>query len=364
MADAPKTLADRFSDLLTGSRDLALALGVMCILLMLIMPLPGWLLDMGLAVSITISVLILMTALFIEKPLQLSSFPTILLIATMLRLALNLASTRLILTNGHEGTHAAGSIIEAFGSFLMGGSAIIGITIFLMLILINFVVITKGSGRIAEVAARFSLDAMPGKQMAIDADLSAGLIDENTARARRKEIEDESTFYGSMDGAAKFVKGDAIACLILTAVNIIVGLIMGIVVHDVAAGEAFRTYTVLTIGDGLVSQIPALIVSTAAGLMVTKSGVAGRTDQALFGQLTRYPVRPVRHSGRAVRLWRLVAHQKQRRQRGGGGCRSARAGTGLRNGSGRADFRSARYGPDPNRTGLCALEPGERRQRL
>ncbi|MEM8800226.1 MAG: flagellar biosynthesis protein FlhA [Pseudomonadota bacterium] len=272
-----------------GSSDLALALGVMGIILMLIMPMPSWMLDFMLAVSITFSVLILMTSLFIEKPLQLSSFPTILLMATMMRLGLNLASTRLILSNGHEGTGAAGGVIEAFGSFLMGGQAIIGITIFAILVIVNFVVITKGSGRIAEVAARFSLDSMPGKQMAIDADLSAGLIEEDAARTRRRELEDESTFFGSMDGASKFVRGDAVAGLMITFVNIIVGIIVGVTSHEMAFSEAFQTYTVLTIGDGLVSQIPALIVSTAAGLLVTKAGISGRTDKALVSQLTNYP---------------------------------------------------------------------------
>ncbi len=272
-----------------GSRDVLLGLGVMLIIMMLIVPIPTLLLDIGLAISITLSVMILMTALFIEKPLQLSSFPTILLVVTMLRLGLNLASTRLILAHGHEGPDAAGSIIEAFGSFLMGGDTIIGITIFVILVIINFIVITKGAGRIAEVAARFSLDAMPGKQMAIDADLSAGLVDEKQARERRKELEDESTFFGSMDGASKFVRGDAVAGLLVTAVNIIVGLIVGIGTHDVDAATAFKTYTILTVGDGLVSQVPALIVSIAAGMLVTKGGMTGKTDEALVGQLTKYP---------------------------------------------------------------------------
>ena len=271
------------------SRDLALALTVAAIIGMLILPMPGWLLDFGLAISITVSVMILMTALFIEKPLQLSSFPTILLIATMLRLGLNIASTRLILGHGHEGTHAAGGVIGAFGEFLMGGETVIGLTIFAILVVINFVVITKGAGRIAEVAARFSLDAMPGKQMAIDADLSAGMISEQEARERRSEIEAESGFYGAMDGASKFVKGDAIAGLLITGINIFVGLIIGIAIHGLPFGEAFETYTILTVGDGLVSQIPALIVSTAAGLLVSKGGIAGKTGAALSEQLGRYP---------------------------------------------------------------------------
>ena len=270
-------------------RDLALAFGVMAIIGMLILPIPPALLDFGLTLSITASVMILMTALFIEKPLQLSSFPTILLIVTMLRLGLNLASTRLILSHGHEGTHAAGGVIAAFGEFLMGGQTVIGLTIFMILIVINFVVITKGAGRIAEVGARFSLDAMPGKQMAIDADLSAGTITEDQARERRTEIEAESGFYGAMDGASKFVKGDAVAGLLITAINVFVGLIIGVAIHGVPFGEAFETYTILTVGDGLVSQIPALIVSTAAGLLVSKGGISGKTGEALFNQLGRFP---------------------------------------------------------------------------
>lgn len=281
--------ANRLLASLAANRDLALAIGVVAIIGMLILPMPGWLLDFGLALSITLSAMILMTALFIEKPLQLSAFPTILLIATMLRLGLNLASTRLILGHGHEGSHAAGGVIAAFGEFLIGGDTIIGLTIFAILLVINFVVITKGAGRIAEVAARFSLDAMPGKQMAIDADLSAGMIDEAQARARRAEVEAESGFFGAMDGASKFVKGDAIAALLITVINVVVGLIIGVGTHGVAFGQAFHTYTLLTVGDGLVSQIPALIVSTAAGLLVSKAGVAGKTGAALGEQLGRYP---------------------------------------------------------------------------
>ncbi len=272
-----------------ANRDMALALGVVAIIGMLILPMPGWMLDFGLALSITISVMILMTSLFIDKPLQLSAFPTILLISTMLRLGLNIASTRLILAHGHEGPDAAGGVIAAFGEFLVGGDTVIGLTIFAILIVINFVVITKGAGRIAEVAARFSLDSMPGKQMAIDADLNAGTITEPQARERRAEIEAESGFYGAMDGASKFVKGDAIAALLITAINVLVGLVIGVMVHEVPLAEAFHTYTLLTVGDGLVSQIPALIVSTAAGLLVSKGGVAGKTGAALGDQLGRYP---------------------------------------------------------------------------
>lgn len=272
-----------------ANRDMALAVGVVAIIGMLILPMPGWMLDMGLALSITLSVMILMTALFIEKPLQLSAFPTILLIATMLRLGLNLASTRLILAHGHEGPDAAGGVIAAFGDLLIGGDTIIGLTIFAILIVINFVVITKGAGRIAEVVARFSLDSMPGKQMAIDADLNAGTIDETQARERRGEVEAESGFYGAMDGASKFVKGDAVAALLITAINVLVGLVIGVGVHGVPFGEAFHSYTLLTVGDGLVSQIPALIVSIAAGLLVSKGGVAGKTGAALGDQLGRFP---------------------------------------------------------------------------
>ncbi|MBV6658767.1 MAG: flagellar biosynthesis protein FlhA [Devosiaceae bacterium] len=269
--------------------DLALAFGVMTILVVLIMPMPPIMLDLFLAVSIIFSVLVLMTALFIHKPLEFSAFPAVLLIATMMRLALNLASTRLILSDGHTGPDAAGEVIEAFGSFVMGGNFVIGLIVFAILIIVNFVVITKGSGRIAEVAARFTLDAMPGKQMAIDADLSAGLINEDEARARRKDLEDESSFFGAMDGASKFVRGDAIAGLLITFINIIGGIIIGVAQMELSFAEAGRAYTLLTVGDGLVSQIPALIVSTAAGLLVSKAGVSGAADKALVDQLSGYP---------------------------------------------------------------------------
>jgi len=269
--------------------DIALAIGVMAILVVLLLPLPATLLDMALAVSIILSVLILMTALFIQAPLEFSAFPTVLLIATMLRLSLNLASTRLILSRGHEGTAAAGHVIEAFGNFVMGGNFVIGIIVFTILVIVNFVVITKGSGRIAEVAARFHLDAMPGKQMAIDADLSAGLINETEARRRRKTLEDESSFYGAMDGASKFVRGDAVAGLLVVFINVIGGMIIGIAQQGLSFADAARTYTLLTVGDGLVTQVPALIVSTAAGLLVAKAGVSGAADKALIGQLSGYP---------------------------------------------------------------------------
>ncbi len=269
--------------------DIALALAVMGILVVLIVPLPPMLLDLLIAVSIILSVLILMTALFIETPIEFSAFPTVLLIATMFRLALNLASTRLILSHGHEGTGAAGGVIQSFGAFVMGGNFVIGLIVFAILVLVNFVVITKGSGRIAEVAARFTLDAMPGKQMAIDADLSVGLINEDQARARRKALEDESSFYGAMDGASKFVRGDAVAGLIVVFINIVGGIVIGVAQQGMSFADAARTYTLLTVGDGLVTQVPALIVSTAAGLLVSKAGVSGAADKALGKQLSGYP---------------------------------------------------------------------------
>jgi flagellar biosynthesis protein FlhA len=269
--------------------DLALAFGILTILVVLILPLPSLVLDLFLAISITLSILILMTSLFIQTPLEFSAFPTILLISTMLRLSLNLASTRLILARGHEGTDAAGHVIEAFGSFVMGGNFVIGIIVFAILVIVNFVVITKGSGRIAEVAARFHLDSMPGKQMAIDADLSAGLIDEKVAKERRKALEDESGFFGAMDGASKFVRGDAVAGLLVVFINVVGGIIIGVAQQGLSFSEAGHTYTLLTVGDGLVTQIPALIVSTAAGLLVSKAGVSGAADKALMKQLSGYP---------------------------------------------------------------------------
>jgi flagellar biosynthesis protein FlhA len=269
--------------------DIALAIGVLTILVVLILPLPPLLLDCALAISIILSVLILMTALFIQTPLEFSSFPTVLLIATMLRLSLNLASTRLILAHGHEGTDAAGHVIEAFGNFVMSGNFVIGIIVFTILVIVNFVVITKGSGRIAEVAARFHLDAMPGKQMAIDADLSAGLIDEKQARVRRKQLEDEGGFFGAMDGASKFVRGDAIAGLLVVFINVIGGMVIGIMQQSLSFADAAHSYTILTVGDGLVTQVPALIVSTAAGLLVSKAGISGAADKALISQLSGYP---------------------------------------------------------------------------
>ncbi|HMA52634.1 MAG TPA: FHIPEP family type III secretion protein, partial [Magnetospirillaceae bacterium] len=269
--------------------DLLFAIGVTMLLVSLILPMPTWLLDISLAMSLTFSVMILMTAIFIEKPVDFSSFPTVLLLSTLMRLALNLASARLILAHGHEGTAGAGRVIEAFASFVMSGSFIIGVIVFAILIIVNFVVITKGSTRIAEVAARFTLDAMPGKQMAIDADLSAGLIDEKEARRRRKALEDESGFFGAMDGASKFVRGDAIAGLLVVFINIIGGMIIGIAQQGITFADAAASYTVLTVGDGLVTQVPALIVSTAAGLLVSKAGVSGAADKALIKQFSGYP---------------------------------------------------------------------------
>lgn len=287
--------ADRMPGLTAGLRrftpgsDIGLAIGVVLLLSVLVVPLPTVLLDAGLAISITLSVLMLMVALLLVRPLDFTSFPTLLLLTTLLRLSLNVATTRLILSHGNEGPLAAGHVVAAFGGFLMGGDVIIGLIIFMILMVVNFMVITKGSGRIAEVAARFSLDAMPGKQMAIDADLSAGMIDEATARQRRRDLEGESGFYGAMDGAAKFVRGDAIAGLIITAINILGGLAIGVLRHKMPFAEAAATFTTLTAGDGLVSQIPALLVSTAAGIVVTKGGMEGSADAALMRQLGGNP---------------------------------------------------------------------------
>src|SRR5271165_3581589 len=275
------TLSIKIPSVLSGLRrfapgsDIGLALGVIALLSVLVLPLPTVLLDLGLALSITASVLVLMTALFLKRPLDFTSFPTLLLLTTLLRLSLDVATARLILSHGNEGPTAAGYVVAAFGGFLMGGDVVIGLIIFAILLVVNFMVITKGSGRIAEVAARFSLDAMPGKQMAIDADLSAGLIDEKAARERRKALEDESGFFGAMDGASKFVRGDAIAGLLVVFINIIGGIIIGVAQQGLGFAEAAQTYTLLTVGDGLVTQIPALIVSTAAGLLVSKAGVSG-----------------------------------------------------------------------------------------
>jgi flagellar biosynthesis protein FlhA len=280
-------LSTFFTGVLTG--QVLMGAGVVGLVVLLIIPLPAFLLDFLLAISVTSSVLILMTALFIRKPLEFSAFPAVLLVATMFRLGLNIASTRLILSHGHEGPDAAGEIIAAFGDFIMGGNFVIGIIVFIILVIVNFVVITKGSTRIAEVAARFSLDAMPGKQMAVDADLSAGLISEDEARRRRKELEGESNFFGAMDGASKFVRGDAVAGLIITAINLVGGIAIGIGRHGMGFGEAVTTFSMLTVGDGLVTQIPALLVSVAAGIVVTKGSTEGTADQALMEQLASSP---------------------------------------------------------------------------
>ncbi|MBV8061615.1 MAG: FHIPEP family type III secretion protein, partial [Alphaproteobacteria bacterium] len=266
-----------------------LGIALMIILTILVVPIPPFVVDMGLALSITFSVIVLMTVLFIGKPLEFSSFPTVLLIATLIRLSLNLGTTRLVLTHGNDGTDAAGHVVQAFASLVMGGDFIIGVIVFAILTIVNFVVITKGSGRIAEVAARFTLDAMPGKQMAIDADLSSGLINEDEARKRRKELEQESNFFGSMDGAAKFVRGDAVAGLIITLINVVGGITISALRHDMPILQAADTYVRLSVGDGLVTQIPALLVSVAAGMLVSKTTSTGSTDKALFGQLSGYP---------------------------------------------------------------------------
>jgi flagellar biosynthesis protein FlhA len=284
--------------------DVALGLGVVLLVAVLVVPLPAWLMDAGLALSITASVLVLMVSLFMRRPLDFTSFPTVLLLTTLLRLALNVATTRAILTNGHEGPQAAGHVISAFGGFLMGGDVLVGIIVFAILLLVNFVVVSKGSGRIAEVAARFSLDAMPGKQMAIDADLSAGLLTEDQARLRRRELEEESAFYGAMDGAAKFVRGDAIAGLVTTLINLLAGIAIGTMRQGLPFGEAVTTYSMLTVGDGLVGQIPALLVSLAAGIVVTKGGVQGRADQALALQLGG--AKPLRLAGGAAVVMGLL----------------------------------------------------------
>lgn len=272
-----------------SSRDIGFAFGITAILCILFLPIPPFLIDVGLAFSIAFSVLILMVALWIQRPLDFSSFPTVLLIATMVRLSLNIATTRVILSNGSEGHGAAGHVIQGFAGLVMSGDFVIGVIVFMILVTVNFIVITKGATRIAEVGARFTLDAIPGKQMSIDADLSAGIIDEKQAQARRKELEDESSFFGAMDGASKFVRGDAIAGLIITAINIFGGIIIGYFRHEMPIGEAADVFVKLSVGDGIVSQIPALIVSLAAGLLVTRGGTAGSTDKAVIDQLSNYP---------------------------------------------------------------------------
>lgn len=274
------------------SRDLSSAvvsISVVAILIVMILPMPAFALDILLSISLTASIIILMMSMYVMKPLQFSIFPSVLLIVTLLRLSLNLASTRLILLHGNEGVDAAGQVIKAFGTFIVGGNYVVGFVVFIVLVIINFVVITKGSTRIAEVAARFTLDAMPGKQMSIDADLNTGLITDAEARKRRREIERESSFYGAMDGASKFVRGDAIAGIIITAVNIIGGLIIGVLQQGMPLAEAARNYTLLTVGDGLVSQVPALIVSTAAGMLVTRTAEESELGLELKKQIFSQP---------------------------------------------------------------------------
>ncbi|MGE3301796.1 MAG: flagellar biosynthesis protein FlhA [Hyphomonadaceae bacterium] len=269
--------------------DVALAAVVLGVLAILLTPLPAWAMDMLLALSITVSILVLLTSLLIQKPLEFTAFPAVLLLTTLFRLSLNVASTRLVLTHGHTGKDSAGQVIAAFGDFVMGGNFIIGIIVFIILVIVNFVVITRGSTRIAEVAARFTLDSMPGKQMAIDADLSSGLINEADARKRRKELEDESNFFGAMDGASKFVRGDAIAGLLITAINMVGGIVIGMASHGLSLEQAGDAYARLTVGDGLVAQVPALIISVAAGLLVSKAGVEGQASSAFAKQLAGYP---------------------------------------------------------------------------
>lgn len=266
-----------------------LALALMGVIVMMVLPVPAWLLDIGLALSFALAILMLTVTLFIERPLDFSAFPTILLASLMLRLSLNVSSTKLIIGQGHTGTDAAGHVIEGFAEFIMGGNLLLGIVVFCVLMIVNFVVITKGAGRMAEVGARFALDGMPGKQLAIDADMSAGAITHAEAKTRRERELAETTFFGSLDGVSKFVKGDAVASLLITALNIVVGLIMGTLYHDMPLGEAFEVYAILTVGDGLVSQIPAVIISVAAALLLARGGATGATDISFFAQLGRYP---------------------------------------------------------------------------
>ncbi len=271
------------------SSDIGFALSIVFVLCVFFLPMPPFILDLGIAFSIAISVVVLMVGLWIQKPLDFSSFPTVLLFATILRLALNIATTRLILSRGADGETAAGFIIAGFSRLIMSGDFVIGLTVFAIIVTVNFLVITKGATRIAEVGARFTLDSIPGKQMAIDADLSAGIIDEREAQIRRRELEEESAFFGSMDGASKFVRGDAIAGIIILAVNIFGGIIIGVTRHNMPLATAADVYTKLSVGDGLVSQIPALIVSLSAGLLVSKGGMRGSAEQNILRQLGSYP---------------------------------------------------------------------------
>ncbi|WP_216597951.1 flagellar biosynthesis protein FlhA [Ruegeria sp. HKCCD6428] len=261
----------------------------MTVIVMMILPMPAWVLDVGLAASFALAILIFTLTLFIERPLDFSSFPTILLASLMLRLSLNVSSTKLIIGQGHTGPNAAGDVIEGFASFVMGGSIFLGLVVFGVLLIVNFMVITKGAARMAEVGARFALDGMPGKQLAIDSDMSAGAIDHQQAKERRELEQQETTFFGSLDGASKFVKGDAVAGLLITLLNLVMGLVMGVVVHGMPLASAFETYAILTVGDGLVSQIPAVIISIASALLLARGGTQGATDNAIFSQLGRHP---------------------------------------------------------------------------
>lgn len=266
-----------------------LALALMAVIVMMILPMPAWVLDIGLAASFALAILIFTVTLFIERPLDFSSFPTVLLASLMLRLSLNVSSTKLIIGEGHSGTGAAGNVIQGFANFVMGGSVFLGLVVFGVLLIVNFMVITKGAARMAEVSARFALDGMPGKQLAIDSDMSAGAINHEQARERREREQQETTFFGSLDGASKFVKGDAIAGLLITLLNLIMGLIMGVVVHGMPLATAFKTYAILTVGDGLVTQIPAVVISIASALLLARGGTHGATDTALAAQLGRHP---------------------------------------------------------------------------
>ncbi|NUH66775.1 flagellar biosynthesis protein FlhA [Sulfitobacter sp. S0837] len=266
-----------------------LAVALMGVIVMMILPMPSWVLDTGLAASFALAILIFTVTLFIERPLDFSAFPTILLASLMLRLSLNVSSTKLIIGEGHTGTNAAGDVIESFAQFVMGGSVFLGLVVFCVLLIVNFMVINKGATRMAEVGARFALDGMPGKQMAIDSDMSAGAITHDEARERREREQQETTFFGSLDGASKFVKGDAIAGLLITLLNLVAGLVMGVVVHGMPMGAAFETYAILTVGDGLVSQIPAVVISIASALLLARGGAQGATDLAVFSQLGKHP---------------------------------------------------------------------------
>jgi flagellar biosynthesis protein FlhA len=266
-----------------------LALALMAVIVMMILPMPAWVLDIGLAASFALAILMFTVTLFIERPLDFSAFPTVLLSSLMLRLSLNVSSTKLIIGQGHSGTGAAGKVIEGFAMFVMGGSVFMGLVVFGVLLIVNFIVITKGAARMAEVGARFALDGMPGKQLAIDSDMSAGAIDHAEAKSRRDRDQAETTFFGSLDGASKFVKGDAVAGLLITMLNMVMGLTIGVALHDMPIGEAFKTYAILTVGDGLVSQIPAVIISIASALLLARGGTSGSTDIAMFSQLGRYP---------------------------------------------------------------------------